>query len=499
MTIDDRARAAAHALRDDVAGSTDTEAALAQVLLTRSRGPRRRLPLLAAAAALVAVFAVSTAVVSSGDDDTDDDVSIDADPDPDAEEGTPLQLLAPDDGRQSIQLPVTVEPATGLVEGQTVQVAASGFEPGESVGVVQCTAEAREPVYAGVDACRTSPFAQLTADADGNVTGQFTVTRSLTVPFSGTVDCASATGACLIGVGALSNYDRSGGMDLAFADTGDAVERPAVEVSQTTDLTDGQSVHVIGSGFTDAGAGVSVCATSPAVCWMTGDPSSASGGGDTDVTTSDGTIVVSRLDSLPVAADGSIDSEVRVWRFLPGMDPGTYVDCAVSVCSLRFAGELAPPPVPLAFAGSEAPPAAPVVEVTPADGLRAGDEVRISGSGFGGGTLLLSFCATQPAAEASPGPGLGSRPSSYCVPLESDDDGDGDVVELDGGAFAVELELGSFESTIECLPTGGGEGCPPVVTEGWTYEIQLHPWGGDGGAGLPPSFGAPPVRIGFTP
>ena len=265
MTIDDRARAAAAALHADVATTTDTEEALGQVLVARGRRQRRRLPLLAAAAALVAVLAASMAVVSSSGS-SDDEVAIEVEPDPDADdaEGTPLQLLAPDDGRQSVNLPVTVEPATALADGQIVEVRASGFEPGESVGVVQCTAAARAPIHAGVDACRTSPFTQLTADANGEVAGEFTLSRTLTVPFSGTVDCAAAPDACLIGVGALSNYDRSGGANLTFAADGGTVAPPLVELSRSTGLGDGEVVHVSGSGFTGDSVVLQVCATSPA-------------------------------------------------------------------------------------------------------------------------------------------------------------------------------------------------------------------------------------------
>ena len=46
-----------------------------------------------------------------------------------------LRPLGPRDGKSSIQLPLTVEPSTGLHDGQTVTVSATGFVPGESVGL----------------------------------------------------------------------------------------------------------------------------------------------------------------------------------------------------------------------------------------------------------------------------------------------------------------------------------------------------------------------------
>lgn len=489
MTIDDRARAAASALHAEVGATTDTEAALAQVLSAHRNRPRRRLPLLAAAAAVLAVVAVSTAVVGAGDDGADDDeVSIEVDPDPDADpDGTPLQLLAPDDGRQSLDLPVSVDPAVDLADGQTVQVSGSGFEPGESVGVVQCTADAREPVYAGVDACRTSPFTQLTADANGDVRGEFTVSRTLTVPFSGTVDCAAAPGTCLVGVGALSDYDRSGGMVLDFAAAEGAVAPPAVELSRSTELGDGEVVHISGRGFTGEGVQLSVCATSPAVCWSTG----------TQVLT--GPAVVTSAEeplALAVAEDGTVDGEVAVWRFLPGGEPGTYVDCAVSACSLRFSGALAPPPVALGFAGTEDPPVAPVVQVAPAEGLRAGDLVEITGSGFAGSAVVLSFCASQPVGAASPDPRLGSGPVSYCLPIPADRT---DVAIDEGGGFVFEAVLGSFDPASLCFEPGSVD-CPPPIDAGWTFEVQAYVVGVDPGtANPPPAFDPLPVPVGFTP
>src|SRR3546814_7728032 len=82
---------------------------------------------------------------------------------------------------------------------------------------------------------------------------------------------------------------------------------------------------------------------------------------------------------LPADDDGEISGEVPVWRFLPGTEPGSYIDCAVSECSLRFSGTTAPAPARLAFEATDDAPQAPSLAVDPAEGLAPGDVVVVRG------------------------------------------------------------------------------------------------------------------------
>lgn len=495
MTIDDRARAAARSLHDEVGGTLDTERALEQVLAARRR-PRRRRAVLAAAAA-VALLAGTTLVLTSGDGGRDrDDVAIDVEPKPDdaePDDAGGLQLLGPDDGRASRGLPVAVDPATDLDDEQVVHVEASGFVPGETVGVVQCSSDAQAPVYAGVDACNISQYTSLVADADGAVEGEYTVHRLLTSPYAGTIDCAAAAGRCIIGVGALSDYDRSGGTPLGFTPVEGELVLPTLELSVTTDLVDAQVVHVSGSGFTGDGVGLQLCSASPVSCWQTGSIDAAVPDFDAGA--------LSYPNSLDVADDGTIDGDVPVWRFLPGDRPGTYVDCAVSTCSLRVSAEQAPSPVLLSFADTDDEPVPATLEVTPSDGVHTGDTVTIRGTGFTSTEVYLNYCGTDPATLDGGGlTAFGQVPA--CAPLG---DGDQPTVGSDG-SFELTTTLGAFDGTGLCSSDLTVDGVPcgsdVVPDPAWTYVLfaSSMPTGTPGAAAFPaPTFEPSPVVLGVTP
>lgn len=55
------------------------------------------------------------------------------------------------------------------------------------------------------------------ADSNGEVVADFIVHRYITTPDGGEIDCQSAAERCLVGVGAISNYDQSGGSYIGFA------------------------------------------------------------------------------------------------------------------------------------------------------------------------------------------------------------------------------------------------------------------------------------------
>lgn len=489
MTIHERVRNAGRSLRREVELGTDTEAALQRVLAAESGGGARRWRWLPAAAAVVLVAAGATAVSLNGNDGGDDDeVAIEIDgPEPDVA----MQLLAPDDGRESVQLPVSLDASTDLVDGQEVRVEAAGFEPGESVGVVQCVDEAAPPARMGIDACLINPFVQLVADGNGTVAGEYEVRRFLTVPVAGTVDCAAVAERCLIGVGALANYDRSGGHRLTFAATGDGIEVPVLEVATADGLADGQLVRVTGHGF-EAGTtiGLEVCSVSPAICAVTGDPRAAAA--------DDGEEGEAYPASLVVDGDGRVDGEVPLWRFLPGFDAGTYVDCTVSTCALRVTAPLAPAPRPLTFAGGEVAPAAPSVTVEPNEDLAPGDHVQVLGQGFRPGTGFISLCARQPAEVASPAPGVGGRPYEECLSLDEDDGANDGVIEVgDDGVLDVGVRLGAFDPISTC-----GSDCGVLTPDAtWTYTLVFHPEAGDptSASVAERSFQPPPVVLDYVP
>ena len=139
---------------------------------------------------------------------------------PTIEELLTIMPASPIDGKQSQKLPVAVRPRVDLADGQVVTVLAKGFLPGERVGVVMCVAEA---ALEGVDACDLGPngtfdhVADTDASPEGFVQLDVAVRPAIVTPFGGPVDCASGPERCVVAVGAVGDYDRSGGAPVGFA------------------------------------------------------------------------------------------------------------------------------------------------------------------------------------------------------------------------------------------------------------------------------------------
>ncbi len=99
----------------------------------------------------------------------------------------PTQSLS---GKQTI----VVTPHAGLRNGQSVRVAAAGFTPNETLGVVEC---ADKGAATGEGDCDIAHLKTVTSDARGHVDTTFTV---ISGPFgSSNVSCTTAT-PCLISV-----------------------------------------------------------------------------------------------------------------------------------------------------------------------------------------------------------------------------------------------------------------------------------------------------------
>lgn len=389
--LDRTARAAATGLRSHVTAQLDAEVPLG--FLTEHR-PRRRGRILAAAAAVLLLVG-AVAVL-----DQDEENQVEVDGDADAEELADLEtseltFLGPRDGKDSIRLPVVAEPQSGLVDGQEVTVTGSGFQPGEAVGLVQCAKEAggdSPEVRAGIQGCYINQYTSLTADDAGVATGTYEVRRLLTTPLTGTIDCAAEAERCMLAMGALSDYDRSGAAPVVFDSAVEPIDLPTIEVSPTEGLGDGDVVHVVAEGLTPGEMlYAEVCSSDPQACWQ-------AGGLDVQ-TESDSWLGSGGPVGLRVDADGRVEGDVTVWQYLPGPEPRTYVDCAVSRCALRLSGSTAPPTVPLAFLAGDGP-IVPVFDVDPTSDLAVGDEVIIRGTGFRPGALVnVSLCASRGSAD----------------------------------------------------------------------------------------------------
>jgi hypothetical protein len=108
---------------------------------------------------------------------------------------------------------VTVTPATGLQDGQTVTVTGSGFSSDVTLfGLAQCNDDAAPNVCIG---------STVVPGSGGSFSASFTVQR-----FVGTTDCAAAPGTCFIGG---SNLNGGGGAleEFDFAPLSFGPEQPA--------------------------------------------------------------------------------------------------------------------------------------------------------------------------------------------------------------------------------------------------------------------------------
>ena len=147
---------------------------------------------------------------------------------------------SPIDGKQSQKLPVLVTPREGLADGQPITALGKGFAPGERVGIVQCAAEAG---INGVTSCDLSTVQYATASTDGEVQAPIAVRSSISTQDTGDVDCLSWAERCLVAIGALDDYDRSGGSMIAFAGA-PAFTQPAAFLSSEGPFAQGEVVTV---------------------------------------------------------------------------------------------------------------------------------------------------------------------------------------------------------------------------------------------------------------
>lgn len=138
---------------------------------------------------------------------------------------------------------LTVDPATDLVDGQSVRYDGAGYAAGQSLMIMQCTpgATSMTEVFAKCELRQSAG-----ADATGSFSG-FVSVKSSFRPMGGseTVDCTAAPGAC-----AISTFDMVTTVvdaPISFADP--TVPRPEVSVAPAVDLEDGDVVAVTGTGF----------------------------------------------------------------------------------------------------------------------------------------------------------------------------------------------------------------------------------------------------------
>lgn len=345
MNLDHRAAQAAEALRDQIEPDLDVERAHAAVL-ARADGRRRRTALVRTAAvvavigALAGLVGLSALAGRNGDElqagEFDDGLSARGAA---ILGGLPTSAI---DGKDSWRLPVVADPQTGVTDGQVITVYGRGFEPNDSLGVVMCASEAETE---GVGACQLGTdldtygfVTYVNADAQGNVVAPVPVRQLITTPATGPIDCRSAAERCLVGMGAISNYDRSGGTYVDFAGAPPFPE-PALAIGAEGPYAPGQQVTALATDLVP-GRPYELRECRDGICVP---------------------LAQGRADD-----DGVFAQTVTLGSEVP-TDGGEMLACGED-CTLELTGVGPdgassipfPPPVPLTFTDGEAQPATPV-------------------------------------------------------------------------------------------------------------------------------------------
>lgn len=311
-----------------------------------------------------------------------------------------LEVIAPDDGRQSANLPVQVTPRVGLADGDEVVVTGRRFPAGVAVGVTMCLPEAL--TGDGVDACDIGlARTDVGTDGEGRFEVVFTVRRLLTVsPDVEPLDCAVVEGGCIVAAGVLDDYDQSGGMAVSFDPSAPAPTLPQVTVMPDQQLEEGDRIRVDIEGFGPGEylGGVNQCALTP------------------DRSRLDGCEGLPDGTRARAGREGRLSFGATVYRRLEPWGPGDRtVDCAEDPCALVVSGLISRVVVPLGFDPDSPPPDPVGVDVDLPEVVDEGDRVRVTATGLRpGDDLIVNLCPSEAVQEAVPsceGEGLGYEPA----------------------------------------------------------------------------------------
>lgn len=280
---------------------------------------------------------------------------------------------------------ISVEPSTGLLDGDRVTVSVTGLQPGTWVDAAQCVSV---PVDI-FDDCDLTEYASGAAAADGAATIDMRVDAVITTGYDDTggqeIDCRET--ACVVGVRADDGTMLMA--PLTFVPDGALAPPPTLAATPDTDLADLATVTVEGSGFVWAGHALVVqCAA---------DPVSRA---DCD----DSTTTYVELDDT-----GAFSADVRALAIIGTESAGT-VDCrAPGSCVLVATSDWLRMPGKRAVATLEFDPDAevvtPTLAVSPDADLVDGQRLTVTGSDYPASTgdddgwVEIQQCTSEPSYE----------------------------------------------------------------------------------------------------
>ena len=280
-------------------------------------------------------------------------------------------------GPDPVRRTVTVDPDSGLVDHQQVQVTGDDFTLDPRWGGYAELLQCRLPAD-GYDDCDNSAYGFGEVDTDGHLDTPFRVETILHLEGGATHDCR--TGGCVLSVrDSDEGFAEGAQAALDFDPAGPLAPPPTVTVTPSTGLADGDIVEVDGAGWRPNNY-VAVLQCRSAAIDFGGCDTNTFGFAETD---EDGAFTLRR----------GVAATFRVSR-------GRF-DCRVRSCSLFVVAEddfedlSEAVRTPLEFDDSR-PLIEPRFRTGDLAGLHGGDQVRVSGTGGRpDGTVVLMQCAAN--------------------------------------------------------------------------------------------------------
>lgn len=229
---------------------------------------------------------------------------------------------------------ITVDPSTDLQARHLIEIDGDGFAPNVSHNIVQCTSESTYFDFR----CNFGPT--VVADENGEVHSEATLRRYIS-DFPEPIDCAEPD-RCMVAVFSYSDGLSFAIQPVSFDPDAPPPPRPIVTVSQSSGLSNDQTITLTGSGFSPfASVGFGQC------------HAGADGPEDCEASTTR---------YAAADADGSFTAEFVVRERIERPVGGT-LDCTTGpgVCILGIANvsdwSESSEPVPLSFGGASPPEA----------------------------------------------------------------------------------------------------------------------------------------------
>jgi hypothetical protein len=346
---------------------------------TRLRRARRRRRTLGAGALLALVIVGALVVLDRGEDAVELDV---AGPTTTVDSEDPPPASPPD-------AELETDPAGSLTDGQSITVTGSGFPLFQQISVSMC--EQGVTIQTAADLCDINAVQYVGADADGRIDLSYEIRRVIRTA-NGVIDCAMASGRCVLGAANLMSSDTVATVPLTVDPVGPGPSSGQLTADRTENLRDDQPITVRGTGFRpNDEVYISECAVQAAIYAYGGTGCSGSGTSGVEATADE---------------TGTFTATFPAQRLLFRTDlpTGGFEDCAdlSGGCELRV-GTIRSTPVrlPIGFDLTERRPAPPSLAIDEPLPLALGQEVTVRGKDFQPGMSVKVGTCGFPAGEAS--------------------------------------------------------------------------------------------------